>query len=476
MHKKDVIQCIVKKFGFVLTPNPISLLIVLIFVLLLSQTSRAAILRVGAGKPYTTIQSAIKKATEGDKVLVYEGTYRERINFLGKAITVRSVRGAAKTIIDGNGKGSVVSFKSGEGSGSVLRGFTITNGTGTRAEGSAYGGGIYCPGSSPSIKDCTISGNSADIGGGIYCKSSTVFITSCTINNNTVTGSGGGIYCLESTPLIKDCIFNDNSCTQGSGGAMCCDSSSASIENCTMKGNSAWQGGGIASYESLDSITNCIIIDNEGNFGGGIMCQSWSSFSPSITDCIITDNTGDGIYCLKSSPLITNCTISRNYGTGIVLTDNFSSIINCTITRNSTGVQCAGIMCFRSSPSIVNCTLNGNRAGHHAGAIYCEQDSFLRVINSILWGDTAGGIPSEIFLDESSSIMISYSDIEEGWTGTGNIDTDPLFVGNGDYHLTADSPCIDTGTSEGAPSDDIDGDTRPQGQGYDMGADEFVPD
>jgi hypothetical protein len=49
-------------------------------------------------------------------------------------------------------------------------------------------------------------------------------------------------------------------------------------------------------------------------------------------------------------------------------------------------------------------------------------------------------------------------------------------VGNGDYHLTADSPCIDTGTSEGAPSDDIDGDTRPQGQGYDMGADEFVPD
>jgi predicted outer membrane repeat protein len=450
MHKKNVIQFIAKKFGFVRTLIPVSLPVILMVVLLLSQTAQAAILRVGAGKPYTTIQSAIKKATEGDKVLVYEGTYRERINFLGKAITVRSVRGAAKTIIDGNGKGSVVTFNSGEGSGSVLRGFTITNGTGTRAEGSAYGGGIYCPGSSPSIKDCTISGNSAD--------------------------NGGGIYCLESTPLIKDCIFNDNSCTQGSGGAMCCDSSSASIENCTMKGNSAWQGGGIASYESLDSITNCIIIDNEGNFGGGIMCQSWSSFSPSITDCIITDNTGDGIYCLKSSPLITNCTISRNYGTGIVLTDNFSSIINCTITRNSTGVQCAGIMCFRSSPSIVNCTLNGNRAGHHAGAIYCEQDSFLRVINSILWGDTAGGIPSEIFLDESSSIMISYSDIEEGWTGTGNIDTDPLFVGNGDYHLTADSPCIDTGTSEGAPSDDIDGDTRPQGQGYDMGADEFVPD
>ena len=46
---------------------------------------------------------------------------------------------------------------------------------------------------------------------------------------------------------------------------------------------------------------------------------------------------------------------------------------------------------------------------------------------------------------------------------------------NGDYHLKSNSPAIDEGTSTGAPADDIDGDARPQGAGYDMGSDEYVP-
>jgi hypothetical protein len=94
------------------------------------------------------------------------------------------------------------------------------------------------------------------------------------------------------------------------------------------------------------------------------------------------------------------------------------------------------------------------------------------VVNSILWGDTVGGSPSEIYL-EGSTINITYSDIQGGWAGTGNIDADPLFVGGGDYHLKTGSPCIDTGTSVGAPAYDIDGLPRPQGSGYDMGAYEY---
>ena len=55
----------------------------------------------------------------------------------------------------------------------------------------------------------------------------------------------------------------------------------------------------------------------------------------------------------------------------------------------------------------------------------------------------------------------------------GNIDADPMFVGGGDYHLTADSPCIDMG-ADGGVYTDIDGEFRPQGAGYDMGADEYL--
>ena len=112
----------------------------------------AATLEVGEGKPYTSIQAAITDAVAGDTVLVYDGTYVEQINYMGKAITVRSVNGATGTIIDGNAGGTVVTLINGEGSGSVLDGFTITNGN---------NGGIYCYTSSPTITNSTITGNSA---------------------------------------------------------------------------------------------------------------------------------------------------------------------------------------------------------------------------------------------------------------------------------------------------------------------------
>jgi hypothetical protein len=109
------------------------------------------------------------------------------------------------------------------------------------------------------------------------------------------------------------------------------------------------------------------------------------------------------------------------------------------------------------------------------GGIYCFDASSPIVLNSIVWGNVA---KNEIYLSENSSINITYSDIEGGWDGNGNIDADPLYVNSidsvPDYHLTASSPGIDTGTSEGAPTDDIDDDPRPQGIGFDIGADEVI--
>src|SRR5262245_59621728 len=91
---------------------------------------------------HPTIQAAISTAQPNDTVLVMPGTWVERIDFLGKAITVHSAAGAAATTIDGNQLGTVVTFTSNETPASVLEGFTITHGQGATLPGlrSAAGG------------------------------------------------------------------------------------------------------------------------------------------------------------------------------------------------------------------------------------------------------------------------------------------------------------------------------------------------
>jgi predicted outer membrane repeat protein len=115
-----------------------------------------------------------------------------------------------------------------------------------------------------------------------------------------------------------------------------------------------------------------------------------------------------------------------------------------------------GIQNVDSSPILINCTFTGNSAAVFGGGIYCAGGS-PALTNCILWGD----IPEEISI-LSGTPVITYSDIQGGFTGEGNIDTDPLFAdfNNGDYHLKSQagrwdpvsqswiidditSPCID---------------------------------
>ena len=95
-----------------------------------------------------------------------------------------------------------------------------------------------------------------------------------------------------------------------------------------------------------------------------------------------------------------------------------------------------------SSPIMTNCTFSGNSASSGGGGIRNFVSSSPTVTNCILWGDS----PDEMY-DQDSTPSVTYSDIQGGHTGIGNIDADPLFMdgANGDLHLQQGSPCIDAG-------------------------------
>jgi len=83
---------------------------------------------------------------------------------------------------------------------------------------------------------------------------------------------------------------------------------------------------------------------------------------------------------------------------------------------------------------------------------------------------------SEITVDSPSILGVKHCLVKGGYQGTGNIDGDPLFTdpSNEDFHLLKESPCIDAGTTQGAPACDSDGDMRPSLAGIDIGVDEFT--
>ena len=133
-----------------------------------------------------------------------------------------------------------------------------------------------------------------------------------------------------------------------------------------------------------------------------------------------------------------------------------------------------------ASPVMTNCTFTGNSADR-GGGMYNQAYPSPLLTNSILWGDT----PDEIFnADSAASPIVTYSDVQGGYTGEGNIDADPLFADplNNNFHLTPNSPAIDAGSNAAPylPLYDFDGDTRIlDGNGdeiaiVDIGVDEVV--
>jgi predicted outer membrane repeat protein len=243
-------------------------------------------------------------------------------------------------------------------------------------------------------------------------------------------------------------------------------------------------GGAIYCYEASPTIKNCIIKANTTEVDGGGIYIFWGSESSTsyITNCIITDN------------------YAHNSGGGI-WTDDYVSIRNSIISNNVTGGNGGGVNIPYISQEINNCTIVNNSAAGSGGSIFAGGGWYeweLNVANSIFWDNNAPQ-GSEISLRNDKTppdsppteLTVSYSNVrgetnniyvEAGcilnW-GQGNINKDPCFVNPNanDYHIFAESVCINSGDPNFIPifrEKDIDGEPRIVDGRVDIGADEFA--
>jgi len=345
---------------------------------------------------FLTLQAAITASVDGAVIElcdeIFFGDGNRDIDYLGKAITVRSQSGnAAACVIDcGGSPHRGLHFHSGEGSGSVLEDVTIMN-----AFSPDMGGGMLCDASSPTI-----------------CMVSSPTLTNCTFVDNRVNAGGGGLFCGDnSSPTLTGCTFEGNLVTAPNGygaGLFCFHLSSPTLEDCTFRDNvgGAFGGGAAFDYHCDPQLIDCSFMDNTADGGGGVYF---------ITNCV---------------PLLDGCTFADNratqYGGAIWCGTSWPDIINCTLAGNGAGTDGGGIHLNQSSPTIDQTIIAFSTSG---AAVYCNG---------------AGNVPVLACCDVYGNAGGDWVGCIAAQAGTsGNISLDPEFrdAAAQDYRLEATSPC-----------------------------------
>ncbi|MFL2989787.1 MAG: right-handed parallel beta-helix repeat-containing protein [Candidatus Neomarinimicrobiota bacterium] len=381
---------------------------------------------------YSSIQVAIDSSNELDTILVSPGFYQENINFNGKSIVLTSNYEVendslliSSTIIDGGEDGSVVVFNNNEGNNSVIKGFTLQNGNGLFADPDengtfyTYGGGVYCKGSAPTLKDLIITNNSGDEGG------------------------GGGVFCYEASPVIVGCVISENE-TDDVGGGLYARFSNLSISNTKFISNEADLGAGCyLRNESIPTLNNVEFRTNvAANSGGAIVLKD--NADAVFTNVEIINNEAEG---LGGGLYINNADPSLDY---VLIALNVASAGGGVYMRNN------------SNPIFNNMTLAYNSSGFDGGGgVYIRDNSELSVSNSVFWEN---GDFQFYFRDSGDEVelTISYSLVQNNQNGVednnngdlnwgqGMLEGDPYFCNGeaGDFSVRENSLCID-GASDG---------------------------
>ena len=393
---------------------------------------------------------------------------------------------------------------------------------------------INCLEDTTRVDNFIIKHGSSNNGGGIYSSGSTVAIDNVDFEENSSSNKGGAINSNESTVIVQNSTFNLNSCNS-LGGAVYVDALSiCEIYNSIFTSNGAWNGGAIATVGGgkLRIQGSSILNNNAIGYnpspdqdyptfgGGGGIYQEWSdgleiydseisnntaSNAPGggiaiyLSDDIIIDNIilnnnssaggGGGVMFLRTdNVLFENSTIANNISTGnsgggifIGSESGLASIvINATFNRlsifNNHAMSGGGIFCWSAILNLYHSTIAQNTATDNdwsGGGLASHYVTEPNIKNSLFYGNVPNSIKNGY---QQTPVLVSYSLVQEQWAGDGNlIGVDPLFVniGNQDFSLQLNSPCIDAGTAD-IDQDGVDEITEYYGSAPDMGAYEIL--
>jgi hypothetical protein len=301
-----------------------------------------------SGCTYPTIQSAIDAAGIDDTILIGKGRYVENLNTEGKRITLQGAD-RRTTIVDGNGKGTVIT--SAGGTLVVVSDLTITRGFGD-------GGGVSVRGNvSLNVRHSIIVSNhsSTNAGGGIALDGAfNLTIFDCAITNNSTVGVGGGL-------------------------SVATEGSTVDVRDSTFSGNTADTGGAVAVFVQTNHITmdNTAIVHNTARIGGGIFITSdavrniLDLSNSTVSENSATTGPGGGFYVAASDLNSIHNVISQN----VAATDGGGIYLQASFVKPSAGAT------FTDTYVIMN------HAGHEGGGVFTGLDVSTTVGANVIVAD-----------------------------------------------------------------------------------------
>ena len=364
---------------------------------------------------------------------------------------------------------------------------TLTGNSIHHNEADASGGGLNVYQTGGTISENTIEENDADRGGGIYVLYSDGAITGNDILSNTAgTDDGGGLYVDNSAITLSDNTIRGNVADDGSAGGVKLEGEgtddATAADNEIAHNEANWVGAGVFINDSHPAVIDNWIHHNTGNEGSGITVQDSESLISGNTIEHNSANWRSGAlaYFYSGGTLSANVirdNDARWQAGAIRLADSDPTLANNVVIDNEvTDGGNSGILIESSMPTFLHNTIAGNTSGSGYGLYLQSGGSVVTLTNNIVATQTTG-----IRVEGGGSVLVDgalwYGNVDNT-DGDGTITVlnetvgDPLFASDG-YHLMEGSAAIDAGVVTDVTTD-VDGYPRPQGSGFDIGADEYA--